>query len=183
MKKNLTFLFLLTALYTFGQDGAWTAIKVDENMEISLPGKVQRIDTTISKEGRTQTLHVLKSSTENSTLGVSITPVTSDKVITNSPELLKKAINDVADGFCASASKSNLSCTANDILVDNLQGKKTVVQDKDRKIEFTNYIFIIDKKLYLISYNLKSTGTSATALAEQDRLIHSVHFILSEPRN
>jgi hypothetical protein len=183
MKKTLVFIFLLSALHTLGQDSNWNTIKVDQTLEIALPGKVQTIDTTIIKQDGPQSLHVLKSSTENSSLGITVTGNPSNKAKTNSLELLQKALNDAAEGFCESASRSNFSCTSSDIIIDNLQGKKTLVQNKERKIEFTNYIFIVNNKLYVVSYNLKSSGSSETGLAEQEKLLHSIRFTLPEPRN
>src|SRR4051812_37106468 len=101
MKKSLLLFFLLvSAVLIRAQDSLWQPIAVYD-LTVLLPGKISRMDTTLSNGIASASMVVYSSQPENSLFGVTV--LNQQNMDVYNAESLKTALNKAAKGYCKSA--------------------------------------------------------------------------------
>jgi len=79
MKFFLIFLYILFQMDVSGQDTViWNLLKVDENLSVRLPGHIERVDTTINKNGKDFQSLIYRAQTADYNFGVTVTMMNSE---------------------------------------------------------------------------------------------------------
>lgn len=85
------------------QDTSWNKIVVDENLIISMPGVIEKLDT-IAQYGKDKvSLRIIRAETALTTLITMVTPKETNIKIDNQEDL-RIALDEIAKGSCSSAS-------------------------------------------------------------------------------
>ena len=177
MKKNviiIAFIIFSTCIAN-AQDTLWNRIKVDENISISLPGEVQKIDTSFVKKGQKFDMRILVAQTDYAALGITLSPNETNINVDNL-ESLKKALASIAKGATNSMREQGLRCNSIDTTIDKMPCKKLSCIGKKNGVPMTivTYSFLINDKVYAIQ-SAFIPEFNAYGFAETDSLIKSIH--------
>jgi hypothetical protein len=166
--KYIAFLpfFILLSLLSPAQHTAWKPVNW-ENVTVLIPPDTQP-DTIL----REKTKDLLFRGPENKyTFLLSVTERT-DKLDVSTSELLQEALEAGTQAYC---SEIGQSCESDDIVVNDVPGKKILITDEP--VKGTAYYFIVGKRVYSLS--LLHYGNSPHSKEIEDILTQfeaSIHF-------
>ena len=122
MKRVITIVsLLLSTILVFSQDSLWQKMKIDENLTISFPGKVEELDTTMLKEGKKWRIKVYKYEGDLSTFGLIVTPGETDINVDNR-DSWKEALKGMSKGAMKSYLDKGITCSPGDTTIDDRNG-------------------------------------------------------------
>ncbi len=177
MRVSFFLLLLLFAASTlFAQDTSWREIKVDENLRISLPSQLSRIDTVIDQKGQKMHFKLLTGKTGDNTVILTVTPEATN-INADNPETLKEGMKGIKRGMQNSIVQKGLYCTFKDTVVDKLTCVKALIYAKAAvNPNMFYYIFLVNDKMYSVAYTLPQADSAYLAKNDLDRLLMSIHF-------
>ena len=122
MKRVITIVsLLLSTILVFSQDSLWQKMKIDENLTISFPDKVEELDTTMLKEGKKWRIKVYKYEGDLSTCGLIVTPGETDINVDNR-DSWKEALKGMSKGAMKSYLDKGITCSPGDTTIDDRNG-------------------------------------------------------------
>ena len=179
-KYSILSFALLLCINVFSQNTSWTAVKIDENLVVSVPQTTERIDTAFSKDDETLKFRILKAETAVSTLGVTVTP-NGTGLNVDDEESLKTALKGIEDGTYKRAKEKGFTCKSKDTVLDGVACKKFEFFNsylKDPVIY--NYSFLVNDRLYMFTIApLHLNYDKAKLLDDAARFLSSIHFTKS----
>ncbi len=183
MNKFICLIFsLIISFQVSSQDSLWKQIRVDENLTLSLPGKPVILDTTMERNNYNYRFLFYKLETPFSILTITATPTETGTNVNNS-ESLKKALDELTRGTCASAEDKGLTCVSTDTILNNIPGKKFRMYHRDPGmfLYFFAYSFILNDKMYsFTTIPIGADSTNVDFRNETFTLLRSIHFKQNE---
>ena len=148
----ISILGILNVNCLFSQDTTWQKARVNEDLTISLSGKITKIDTTLERENKKFRLLLYKATSNYSVLGLTITP-NGTMLNIEDKESLKIALKGITDGICKSYVEQGFNCKVNDTIIDGITCKKVLMLDKEQKSfpTMTSYVFLLNDRVYSFS--------------------------------
>jgi hypothetical protein len=177
MKKLLSLFLLFAPFFLFAQDTTWKAVTIDNQLSISFPSELEKVDTSITVGGELYKVHAVKAATAHNILAVSVTPHDESFADQNDKGSLDETYKGFKEGFEGSIKKKNLFTTMTDTTVDNIRGvsAKVFSDASGGPIAMRNYSFLIGNKVYSVTVYPLSEETPDSH-KELQQLISSIHF-------
>jgi len=179
MKAKHSTILVAVVLWShlYGQDSLWRPIKIDENLTVSIPKKIEQIDTTLGRGNTKLGFRILKAETQVSTLGVTVTPKGTN-INVDDEESLKSALDGIAKGTCDQARQNGFICKMKDSTLDDLPCKKFEFFSAGIKDPIIyNYTFLVNDKIYMFTIaHLKVNQDRTKLIQESKKFLNSVHF-------
>ncbi len=174
----LAVFLLLASLATLSQDSTWKITRVDENLTLTLPARLEKRDTTKLIGTTSFVFRIYKALTATSTFVLTVTPNTINGKINNRESL--DEVYDVAEQKTKNLKYyKGLRSVASDTVIDKAMGRKmTMYNDTDRTAQpIEMYFFLVNDKIY---YLLSHTHGSVTEHEqEQKKILGSIHFTVT----
>jgi hypothetical protein len=175
-KIKFLVLFFLFALQVSASDSLWKTIRVDENLTILFPAKLERMDTLMVKGENKFRLFILKGVTDNTTFGVTMSAGETHINVDNK-ESLETALKGLADGACDNAKKSGLTCKISDSTLSGVPCKIIKMDNRTELTTLVNYYFLVNDKLYVFTITPSEFATDNLAYqSDWKRLLENIRF-------
>lgn len=176
-KINFIVSLVISSYCLKAQDTSWNKIVIDENLTISMPGKIETIDTVAQKKGDKIRFRLFKAETAFSTLITMITPKETNLKVDNQEDL-RIALDGIAKGSCSSAIDKGFSCLSSDTVIDDIPGKQLKISyPGDENPIMIYYWFLINDKVYTLSVTHPADDSVLKySLQESNRFLGSAHF-------
>lgn len=170
----IIFFILIVPLNLFSQDSSWKKVIVDDNLNISFPGHVSSMDTTLLKEDKEWRFKLFKCEKETYTLALVITPSETNLKVDNE-ETWHQALTEMSRGALKSLADNGLSCSTIDTTIDELPCKKLTC-NKEGILLMYDYIFLINDKMYAIQTVFLNRTNFNQDLQDQNIFLNSIRF-------
>jgi hypothetical protein len=176
MRIVLIVLSLLSGSILFSQDSTWQKVRVNEDLVLSLPGKITKQEK-VTKEGVAGgKIFVYTAKGKYSILGVTITPNKANLNI-NEKHTHKKALKEIEEGARKGGTGMGYICKTYPTIVDSIEGIKLLMYKSDTASDpyIQQNIFIVNDRMYSFVQAPKSEDVPVST-DEMDILLKSVRF-------
>lgn len=170
----------MTIENSIAQDSIWKKIIVDENLTISLPGKVETIDTFLIKDNNKLKFRLMSADFIYGTIVVNSTPNETNISVNNS-ESFDEALKGIGVGFKKSIEKKGKFAVIQDTIIDSLKGIVGFVylDSNHIKPEKISFMFLLNDKMYSVLINyfpFESDQIENIQKYTLNKLLNSIHF-------
>ena len=153
----------------YSQDSLWKEVKLDENLQISFPGEVTKLDTS-AVNGRTKAhFKIYTCQQESFTIMAMVTSI--DGTDNNSASKRQKALKEFAIGAMESYSKKGFKCAVTDTIIRRMNCKKIVCNGQAIPL-IQSFIFLAKNRAYSLQCFLNDNRDSSLL----KKFLNSVQF-------
>jgi hypothetical protein len=176
MRIVLIVLSLLACSIVFSQDSSWHRVRVNEDLVLSLPGKITKMDTVIKNSTGERRMFIYSAKGKYSTLGITVTPNKTNMGV-DDKESHKKNLDIMAEGARKGGMMMGYICKSSTTVVDSIEGIKMLMYTSDTSSEplIQQHIFLLNDRMYSFVQAPKTQDTPVL-IDEMDMLLKSVRF-------